>query len=418
VAGVRGKAGPMSVVPVPETAGQSDLISVQAIAAYNSRMAIREADRWIAEQDFANIAAQIPERPGQSLAEFLTTVAEAPECEVPGLLPKASRVIITGEEGAGKSTLGRFVAAHRAAGLHPFTGEAYDGGTAVLLDGENPVGLQQMRLAELRDTLPEDAQERANERLVPIAEPGGIDLAARYWQEYLLRAAEIWKASLIVLGPLYKLSASLKPMSEEFFVAISQLLDRLMAERGCALWIEAHVRQRAPGQAGRDPFPYGNTGWRRWPEAGMFLGRGGLLTDWRGNRYGTDVTWPARLDRVPGSQVLWKAGYVSALAGAEPATADEKIRQIRAAIEADPNISLTKLRVAVSDDGTWIRRAIEAGAVVEYKAPPKSGKSNRYAVSPAWTGGTTPAVMPDGRYNFQRMYEMADHRYYGVDPEG
>ena len=278
----------------------------------DARYARRARGELDAEEEAAErerVLGDIPARPGKLMPDFLATASEEPEFEIPDLVPVASRVIITGEEGAGKSTLGRLIGVHHGAGVHPFTAARYDGGVSVIFDCENPPALFQMRLAELRDSLPADAAALAGERVVADSQPGGIDLAHPYWQEYLLRMVSGWKASLLVIGPLYKLCASLKPMSEEFFEAVSQFCDRLRAEQGCSLDIEAHVRQPVPGQIGRDMFPYGNTGWRRWPDAGMYLGRSGMLTAWRDNRYGTNVRWPVRLERVPGSQATTGPGY-------------------------------------------------------------------------------------------------------------
>jgi hypothetical protein len=82
---------------------------------------------------------------------------------------------------------------------------------------------------------------------------------------------------------------------------------------------------------------------------------------------------------------------------------------IRAAVTEDPGISLTKLRLAVGDDGSGIRKAIEAGAITVHRTGP--GKPNRYEVNQAWSGDTGPAA----KGGFQRWYEMAD---FGPDPEG
>jgi hypothetical protein len=376
-------------------------------------MVQRDARRWADELERAATLADVPERPGQLLGDFLADAAEEPEMEIPGLVPKQTRVVLTGEEGVGKSTLNRYVAFCHAAGIHPFTYGRYDGGVTVLLDCENARGLQQMRLAELGEALGPEAEEKARQRLVADALPGGIDLASPWWQEYLLRMVDGWKATLAVTGPLYKLCAAHEPKSEEFFTAVSEFLDQLR-ERGCSLWIEAHCRQSSPGFA-RDVFPYGNSGWRRWPEAGMHLGRSGALADWRGNRYADQVSWPVRLARVPGSRVLWRAEFPDSAAGASGESEAEKFRAIRAAVQENPKISLTALRLAVRDDGTWIRRAVEAGAITEHRAQlangKPSGRRNSYEVSQSWAG----AAVPVEQGGFQRWFEMADHT--PADPE-
>jgi replicative DNA helicase len=366
------------------------------------RAARKRAD--ILEQ--RDVLADVPEQPGQLLADFLADGAEEAEMEIPALVPKKTRVIFTGEEGVGKSTLNRYIGFCHAAGIHPFTAEPYEGGSTVVIDCENPKNLGQMRFAELAEALGPEAAEQARQRLVVDSLPGGIDLASPYWQEYLLRLAGAWKPTLLVIGPLYKLCAAHLPKSEEFFIAISLFLDRLREEYGCSMWIEAHCRQSSPGFS-RDIVPYGNSGWRRWPETGMHLGRSGVLTDWRGNRYADQVSWPVRLSRVPGSRVLWRA---EALAGGGAETETEKFQAIRGAVSEDPGISLTKLRLAVGDDGTGIRKAVKAGAITEYRAGP--GKPNRYEVNQLWSGDTEPA--PEG--SFRRWFEMADFGP-GHDPE-
>ena len=302
VAGTPAEIGP-ALLNLRRQEVRESAADAEAMRELARRAGIRRAD----EIERAEVAEPVPERPGLPLGEFLATAPEVPDFEIPGLVPAATRVITTGEEGSGKSTLARFVAGHHAAGIQPFTGERYDGGTTLLLDCENPPVLLQMRLVELRNALGADAAGAMDERLVIESQIGGIDLAATYWQEYLLRLADVWKPGLLVVGPLYKMCASYGPMSEEFFEAVAQFLDRLRDEHGCALWVEAHVRQPAPGQAGRDKFPYGNTGWRRWPEAGVHLGRVGELTEWRPNRWGANVSWPSQLLRMPGWQVLWQA---------------------------------------------------------------------------------------------------------------
>jgi hypothetical protein len=252
---------------------QAALIEVAAREKLMDRAARRRAD----ELEQETTLADVPERPGQVLADFLADTPQEVQFEIPGLVPKQSRVIITGEEGVGKSTLSRYIGFCHAAGIHPFTAEPYGGGITVMIDCENAKSLNQMRLAELAESVGPDAAEKAHQRLVADSQIGGIDLASPWWQEYLLRMVDGWKATMLVIGPLYKLCAAHEPKSEEFFTAISLFLDKLR-EHDCSAWIEAHCRQASPGYV-RDVVPYGNSGWRRWPEQGMHLGRSGALND-------------------------------------------------------------------------------------------------------------------------------------------
>jgi hypothetical protein len=355
-------------------------------ARARSRWIDGEAARRLAELQAAAAAGDIPDRPGLALPEFLATATEEPLFEIPDLVPQGSRVIITGEEGAGKTTLCRYIAGCHAAGFHPFTGEPYDGGMSLILDCENPDGLQRMRLAELRESFHPEHAALMDRRLVADAQPGGIDLAAAWWQEYVLRMVDTWKITFAVISPLYK-TCSLPPMGEEFFTAVSQFLDRLRSEHGCSLAIESHCRQPAAGQWARDPFPYGNSGWRRWPEAGMYLSRGGVLDEWRPNRFGQDVSWPGRLERVPGSQVLWRAAHGGGNGNQAPG--GSKVEAVRAAVAANPGLSKRQLKAAAGDDGTGINEAVAAGAIICHPGGGR-GRANHYTLNPGWAGERPP----------------------------
>jgi Bifunctional DNA primase/polymerase, N-terminal/AAA domain len=128
---------------------QAALIEVAAREKLMDRAARRRAD----ELEQETTLADVPERPGQVLADFLADTPQEVQFEIPGLVPKQSRVIITGEEGVGKSTLSRYIGFCHAAGIHPFTAEPYGGGITVMIDCENAKSLNQMRLAELAESV-------------------------------------------------------------------------------------------------------------------------------------------------------------------------------------------------------------------------------------------------------------------------
>jgi len=262
----------------------------------------------------------------------------------------------------------RWVSGCHAAGVHPWTGEPYEGGVTLLIDAENPPDLLRLRLAELAVYLGRivpGAEEKMLDRLIVESQPAGFDLSAQAWAEYLARIVTDRRPQLVSGGPVYKLSSEL-PRSEEFFTAISGVLERLQVQYGFSLAIEAHPRQQDQ-DGGRPEFPYGNSGWRRWPDMGYYLAKRGDLTDWRGNRYGDDAPWPARLIRVPGSNVAWEAVFApQAASGQEggPVDVQEKIARVVAEVTMSPGINQKELRAAVGGQGNqWIDAAVNAGLV-------------------------------------------------------
>ncbi len=365
----------------------------------------REKLRWDAQRMLSGDGGWAPpQRMSMTLREFLEGGSEEEEkipFVIPGVLPQGCRLMLTGEEGRGKSTLIRWVTGCHAAGIQPWTGERYEGGTALLVDAENPPALLRLRLVELAAYLERyvpGAQEAMLERLVVESQPAGFDLSAQAWADYLGGIIADRRPGLVSGGPVYKLSSE-PPKSEEFFGTISGVLGRLQVQYGFSLIIEAHCRQA--GQDGERPeFPYGNTGWRRWPDMGFHLNARGDVTDWRGNRYGDDAPWPVRLIRVPGCSVGWEAVFPQqGSAAQEGGDIREKIARVVSEVTRSPGINQKALRAAVGGTGNqWIDAAVEDGKVA--RIPGGKGKPTLYY--PAMTGEADQPA-----FDFASMHQMA-----------
>ena len=354
-----------------------------------------------------------PRRASITMREFLAGDGEEEDqiqCTVPGTLPQGCRLVLTGEEGRGKSTLIRWVSGCHAAGVHPWTGERYEGGTVLLIDAENPPALLRLRLAELAvylEKIAPGAQEAMLDRLIVESQPAGFDLSAQAWAGYLGQIITDRRPQLVSGGPVYKLSSE-SPKSEEAFGAISSVLERLQVQYEFSLAIESHPRQQDQ-DGGRPEFPYGNSGWRRWPDMGFYLSRRGDVTDWRGNRYGENAPWPSRLIRVPGSNIAWEAVFTPQPAAGHdggPVDVQEKIGRVVAEVTRSPGISQKALRAAVGGQGNqWIDAAIEAGAIAVQRHG--QGKANEYhPVAPVSPNGTAPG---DG-HDWAALYDMTKTR--------
>jgi replicative DNA helicase len=236
-------------------------------------------------------AARIAPEPADELDTFLA--GDDPEYDwlIPGLVERGDRVILTGQEGHGKSTLLRQVAIQAACGLHPFGGDDFPPLSVLYVDLENGVRHTRRQLRTLR--LAAGDRYKPTPGLHVECRPGGLNLLDPDDGQWLLGLAKAQRADILLTGPVYKMAAG-DPTLEETAKPVSAWLDRLRTEVGCALLLEAHTPYGSGG--GRRPErPYGASLWSRWPEFGVFLAPDGALRHWRGQRDERD--WPAALQR-------------------------------------------------------------------------------------------------------------------------
>lgn len=233
---------------------------------------------------------------------------------IPGLLERQDRLILTGGEGKGKSTLLRQLAIQTAAGIHPFTGELMPPIRVLYVDCEN--SRRQVR----RKTRAMRAQAGARldpDRLRMSIRVEGLDLTQTQDVAWLERHVAATRPDLLITGPIYKL-ANGDPTEEKSAKPVAMALDRIRAHHRCAVALEAHAPKALGGSRKRAHEPYGWSGWLRWPEFGLWLGDDGDLEHWRGMRDERD--WPTLLQR--GGAWPWT------VAASENAARWQRIRQV------------------------------------------------------------------------------------------
>jgi len=209
---------------------------------------------------------------------------------IPGLLERGDRVILTGLEGRGKSTLLRQIAVQVTSGMHPFTDEQIDPLTVAYVDLENSRRQVRRKVAALRDV----AGDCYSGGLHFVFRPEGLNLAAEVDLAWLDEQLATTRPDLCVIGPLYKLMGG-DPTQETTAMAVAAGLDELRERRRCALLVEAHSPYADGGKSKRPTRPYGASLWSRWPEFGIYLSPDGELEHWRGPR--DERTWPVSLRR-------------------------------------------------------------------------------------------------------------------------
>ena len=238
-----------------------------------------------------------------TLDEVVALPDEDYDWVIPGLLERGDRLILTGAEGLGKSSMLRQIAVYAAAGIHPFKpGKRINPVRAFIYDNENSLKQIKRKVEPLR--VDANRRGRAPGPHVLIECPGRIDLVR---DKDLARVHHILDAVLpdiMVIGPIYKMAPRALQTDDEAAPLLAAL--DTIRERGIALLIEAHAGHAA-GANGREWRPRGSSALMGWPEFGLGLkDEGGGIADvipWRGSRDERD--WPSRVRRDP-STMSWR----------------------------------------------------------------------------------------------------------------
>lgn len=239
----------------------------------------------------------------QTILEFLGEDDEndAYDWVIKNLLERGDRLVLTGVEGAGKTTLFRQLAVMAAAGIHPFTAEPADPVRVLFIDCENTARHTRRKIRPLVTQARLQGHELNEANLWVECRPQGMDLAQDKDVSWLLRQAAAVMPDITFLGPLYRLAPRALQTDDEAAPVIAAL--NMIRARGSAVVLEAHAGH-AQGPGGRrDLRPRGSSAFLGWPEFGYGLRwsdddtakqeRTVDLVAWRGDR--DEREWPEML---------------------------------------------------------------------------------------------------------------------------
>jgi len=325
-------------------AGSPDSLSEIILDRSGRRHVLREAwrmvnDAYTSEDGYESILqraehglSQVPARDSGviddrwSIDDLLGADLPIPEWVVPDFLAKGERIIVTGEEGLGKSTFIRQIGMCAAAGMLPFPritgGNSVTPRKVMMVDAENPLHIVKEQMWGIRRAVIEHGRSIGSDALALYSKPQGLHLGEAGDRRWLQRRIKFEQPEVLVMGPTYKLYVSDNEEKDETIArTLTSVLDDL---RGEAVLVLEHHAGNEQGGNKRALRPIGSSLWRRWPEFGYGIRREQapktvkpadaaarrvvLLEPWRGPR--AVRRWPTLMET--GEDLPWKEsnGYV------------------------------------------------------------------------------------------------------------
>lgn len=269
------------------------------------------AERAVREAEAARAEGQAGEVSARSVDEFLADGTDEYDWLIDGLLERGDRMMLTGFEGFGKSTLLDQVAVMAAAGLHPFTWKAQPPVRVLLIDCENGARRKRRSLRPLVLQAARQGYPVAETNLWVEVWEDVVDLAADRDVSRLLRCVAATGPDIVQIGPLTKLAP--RALHDDTDAAPVLAALNMVRARGACVLVEAHAGHGLGAGGRRDMRPRGSSAFLGWPEFGYGIrpaevkaGDGRRVADvvpWRGDRDERD--WPSRL--VSGGVWPWSA---------------------------------------------------------------------------------------------------------------
>lgn len=238
-----------------------------------------------------------------TLGELMAEADEQHDWLIPGLLERRDRLMLTGEEGLGKSHLLRQFAIMAAAGLDPFDpGKRIDPIRVTIIDCENSRAQVRRKVRPVVEFA--HRYGPGDPSVVNLLCSPRIDLTRDKDLARIHFELDAAQPDLVVIGPLYRLIPRALQTDDEAAPLLAAL--DTIRDRGIALLIEAHAGH-AIGRGGqRDLRPRGSSALLGWPEFGygMRTVASGYadLVPWRGDRDARD--WPGRI-RHSSDRIRW-----------------------------------------------------------------------------------------------------------------
>jgi hypothetical protein len=200
-------------------------------------LAAKVASEFIAIRDGG--AAATDDITAVTARELLEQQDDEPDWLIPGLLEKRDRLILTGEEGLGKSHMLRQIAVHIAAGLDPFHDKGrIPTGRALIVDCENTWSQVRRKLRPAIEFAAVRGAADTADRIV-VDCTNRMDITRDRDLARVHQLLDAYQPDIVVIGPLYRLVPRALQTDDDTAPVLAAL--DTIRDRGAALLMEAHA---------------------------------------------------------------------------------------------------------------------------------------------------------------------------------
>lgn len=236
---------------------------------------------------------------GMDIRDFMNLTFSAERFIIPNTLAREERVLLTGFEGFGKSTMLRQFAVMCAAGIHPWTLADMPPVKVMMLDAENSPR-QSFRSWERLLSLAAYHGHEVQRGMLQlfneyIHQP---DLTSVEGRDWFFERVTAYKPDLIVLGPIQNVT-SRDVKDDEVVRKLKRTIDEAREISASAVFMEHHSPHKAPGDKRRSVRPYGSSLFLKWPDYGFGMNPTEMdgVFDWEKTRKPRERSriWPEQI---------------------------------------------------------------------------------------------------------------------------